>query len=209
MRVFCLLLSGLCLTAMLGPLALGHQVALKTGRVIRFEEYRVTENLLLYTDSSGKETKIALNDIDFDHTRELSAGDNPPLDLPGLNLPNRRQTETGAPSPSLGEVAKKLRTTDSKTKAQRVFTDDDVAHSSNSGGAALPQADSSDWRSIADQASSTADSLREMTQGQLQQSALGELASVQFPGRDTWASRLESAKNDLLQVFRDGTKKIH
>lgn len=89
-----------------------------------------------------------------------------------------------------------------------LFTDDDVVHSSRSSGGTLLQADSSDWRSIADQARSTADSPGEMTPQQLQQSALAELASVQFPSRDGWAGRLESAKNDMVQVFRDGIKRF-
>ena len=85
MRRLWVLLGGLCLTAMVAPPALAHQIALKSGRVVQFERYRVTETLLFYTDSSGKEVKIALADIDLDRTRDLSAPDNPPLDLPGLS----------------------------------------------------------------------------------------------------------------------------
>jgi hypothetical protein len=46
-----------------------------------------------------------------------------------------------------------------------------------------------------------------MTTSQLQESALGEVASVQFSGRDGWGSRLENAKRDLVQIFHDSIKK--
>jgi len=204
MRSLCLLFIALCWTGALAPVAIAHKVALKDGRIIQFEKYRATENF--YTDSAGREVKVLLSDIDANRTKELNASDPEPLDLPGLLVPNQQPVNNANASQSLAELAKKMRTTAAAAKAKRVFTDDDVLHSSGSDGPPLLQSDSSDWRSIADQLSSTADSLSEMTPSQLQQSALGELASVQFPGRDDWAGRLENARNKVLEVFRDGIK---
>jgi hypothetical protein len=195
MRTLRAFLTVFCFIATLTPQALGHEVALKTGRVIQFEEYRVTADLLLYTDSTGNERKVLLSEIDFDRTRELCASDTPPLDLPGLILPNRPQAQTA--NQSLGDVAKKMRTTDSKVKAQRVFTDDDVSH-----GESFPptiSADSSkeqiDENLMA--AEKYADDLQSKTPRQL-----GSITArdVQFPGRDAWESKLAAARDSLVQT---------
>ena len=59
-----------------------HTVVLKDGRLIQFQQYRATENALLYLDDHGKEISIPLTSIDLDRAPELSASDKPPLDLP-------------------------------------------------------------------------------------------------------------------------------
>lgn len=137
MRGFCILLGAICLTAMLAPTAIAHQIALKSGRVIQFEKYKVTEELLLYTDEAGKEVRIALADIDLDRTGELSAGDNPPLDLPGIHRPNPKQTDT-TNQPALGDVARKNRPRDAQTTAKRVWTSDDFSSAGAGGSVSMP-----------------------------------------------------------------------
>jgi hypothetical protein len=190
-------LTVLCFTATLAPIALGHEVALKTGRVIQFEKYRVTENLLLYTDSTGNELKVLLSDIDFDRTRELCATDTPPLDLPGLILPNRPQTQTA--NQSLGDVAKKMRTTDSKVKAQRVFTDDDVSHGESSAPTISADSPKDKIDENLEAAEKYADDLQSKTPRQL-----GSITArdVQFPGRDAWESKLATARDSLVQTTK-------
>ena len=191
------LFIALCCSAVLSSVAMAHKVVLKDGRIIQFEKYRATEDLLLYTDSAGHEVKVLLRDIDLDRTRELSATDTQPLDLPGLIMPNRMVVESGGQS--LGDVAKKLRTTDTTTKAQRVFTDDDVVH----GTPATPpvSADSSidQIEGNLQAAEKYADDLQSKTPRQL-----GSITArdVQFPGRDAWESKLTAARDSLVQLTK-------
>ena len=67
--------------------ASAHRVALKNGTVIEFDNYRTTERLLLYTDQSGTEVKLPLDDIDYERTQDLNASDSQPVALPGLAIP--------------------------------------------------------------------------------------------------------------------------
>ncbi len=197
MRTLGLILVALCCSAGLSPVAVAHKVALKDGRIIQFEKYRVTADLLLYTDSAGREVKVLLSDIDLDRTRDLSGTDTQPLDLPGLIVPNRMVVE--GRNQSLGDVAKKLRTTDTTSKAQRVFTDDDVVH----GGPAAPtvSADSSkdEIEENLEAAEKYADDLQSKTPRQL-----GSITArdTQFPGRDAWESKLAAARDSLVQSTR-------
>lgn len=173
---------------MLATSVFAHQIALKSGRVIQFEKYHVTESLLLYTDSNGNEVKIALSDIDFDRTRELSSSDNPPLDLPGLILPNRTQTNTA--SQSLGEVANKNRPKDAQATMKRVWTSDDF--SSAGGGPASMPTDPSQLEIL------------HLSCGALAKSVLRSAApelDVPFPERGEWERDLCRVRNEWHQQY--------
>jgi hypothetical protein len=69
MRALLAVIVGIAFVAPLAPSISAHQVALKDGRVIQFEKYRVADGALVYTGSDGKEAKIALADIDLGRTR--------------------------------------------------------------------------------------------------------------------------------------------
>lgn len=196
MRRLWVLLGGLCLTAMVAPPALAHQIALKSGRVVQFERYRVTETLLFYTDSSGKEVKIALADIDLDRTRDLSVPDNPPLDLPGLSHSNPKGSN--AASQSLGDAARSVRKKDASTALKRVFTDDDVASARFEGGASSGRTSCDKPETVLRTMSKFFDMDR-VTLGQ----AVLRMANIDvhtpFPERSEWEFSLFDAKQKMAR----------
>jgi hypothetical protein len=105
-----------------------HQVVLKNGSVIQFEKYRVENGHLIYSNADGKDVSISLADVDLERTKQLSVNENPPLQLPGLS------SQTAASSnavPSLADIARQVRSKDATPTSQRVFTNDDVSHSSS------------------------------------------------------------------------------
>jgi hypothetical protein len=181
---------------MLAPSVPAHQIALKGGRVIQFEKYHVTENLLLYTDSAGSEVKIALNDIDFDRTRELSASDNPPLDLPGLNRPNPKQTNTA--SQPLGDVARSVRKKDAVTVSKRVITNDDVPSGSIGDGTSSGRTSGDKPESILRTMGNLFD-IDRVTLGRVILRMANIDDSVRFPERVDWEFSLFDAKQEMAR----------
>jgi hypothetical protein len=173
-----------------------HTVALKDGRLIQFQQYRTTENALLYVDDHGKEISIPLTSIDLDRTRELSAGDKPPLDLPGLSPPDRPQTN--AENQSLGELARQRRPTEAQTTTKQVWTSDDFRSASEDEApiAAKTQEGS---------ASETLEKFRLLGKEELGTAVLrrGNAPNVDFPSRKDWEERVFEAKQTWLdQVDR-------
>ena len=174
-----------------------HDVVLKDGSTIHFDKYRVADGSLFYTTADGKELKIALNDIDLERTRQVSAADNPPLDLPGL------RTQPPVPPPnsdtSLGDIARKLRAQNSTAKTQRTFTDDDVAHSTVSPAgnlsAASPQELQVRIRSLQNRLSELGDK----TARQLSDEVVKD---IKFPGRDVWEQQLFDQKQKCVSAAR-------
>jgi hypothetical protein len=199
------LLSGLCIAAMLAPLAFAHKVALKTGRVIQFESYQVTADLLLYTDSTGKKVKVALNDIDFDRTRELSASDKPPLDLPGLTPP--ATSGNSNIQPSLGEVARNLHIKGVTVASKRVLTNDDVASIPAVDSEPLPTQDSNPdtWRVRMNAVRATTTQFEDMTAVLLGRTVLGNL-DVDFPNRRAWEEELFSRKEAVVTALQKASR---
>lgn len=195
MKTVWLTLIAACLVVGEVSTAMAHQVALKNGQVINFENYRVTEKLLLYTDKDGKEVSVALGDIDLDRTRQLSAGDRPALDLPGLVVSANPTTES-TQNQSLGDIARKLRSTDAKPKAQRTLTDDDVAHGYDAGTAVSANSSRDQIEDTLEEAEKYAHDLQSKTPRQL-----GEITArdIEFPGRDAWESKLAAARDDLVK----------
>src|SRR6266850_1124607 len=122
-------LLGLLLLVSLAPPLYAYRIALKDGRVVHFEKYRVNEEELFYIGDDGKETAIPLNNIDVDRTRQLNAQEPVPLDLPGMATSSSKQNQNT--EPSLGEIARKTKKDEKGATTKRVFTDDDVMHSIN------------------------------------------------------------------------------
>jgi hypothetical protein len=180
-----------CLAALFSPAVSAHQIALKNGRVIQFQDYRVTAQALLYTDSSGHSVKVALSDIDLDRTRELSAGDNPPLDLPGLTISKQLQTNTSILS--LGDVARKNRTNDAQATGKRVWTSDDFSLAGETATTASTETDQAD-------ATATLQKFRLLGKEELGAAVLkmSNVPDVDFPTRKDWEERLFAAKRTWL-----------
>jgi len=189
---------------LLAPPVGAHQVALKDGRVIQFEKYRVADGSLVYTGSDGKEAKIALADIDLTRTRQLSAADVPPLDLPGLANPET----TLSSDQSLGAIARKVRPKDTSVTGQRVFTDDDVAHSSESATpqASRPQPTTADeYRNSLKKLETWVNDTASLKPRQLSETVAG---AITFPGRDEWEQRLYNQLQVLASAVRSGSNAI-
>jgi hypothetical protein len=202
MRALWPVVLGITFAALFAPPVRAHQVALRDGRVIQFEKYRVADGSLVYTGSDGKEAKIALADIDLTRTRQLSAADVPPLDLPGL------ANQGAAPSPeqSLGAIARKVRPKDTSVTGQRVFTDDDVAHRSDS---STPQTSqpttAAEYRSSMGDLERWVDEKAGLKPRQLSESVAG---LTTFPGREEWEQRLFDQKEKLVAVVRSAANTI-
>jgi hypothetical protein len=172
-----------------------HRLALKDGQTIQFEKYRVTERTLFYTSGDGKEIAIPLTNVDLDRTQELNAQEPVPLDLPGLVLPG----VMSGTEPSLAEIARQQRKNTSRSAAKRVFTDDDVAHSSP----AVPTvqtAPSEDTQMHTEPAQKIIDNLANKTATQLAKEVVGD---IQFPGRDDWEQKLYGQGQRVLKFARD------
>src|SRR5208282_6585737 len=93
------LIAGLALIC-LAPVLYAYDVALRDGRVIHFQTYRVVNKELLYTPENGVEQSVLLSDINFERTRELNEKANPPLDLAGWVAQVNAPKQTPAPPPA-------------------------------------------------------------------------------------------------------------
>jgi hypothetical protein len=197
------MLFGLILITLSAVPLHAHRLALKNGQTIQFEKYQVTETKLFYTDGDGKEIAIPLADVDLDRTQRLNAQEPVPLDLPGLGVTN----VTGQ---SLGEIARQQMKTTPGSAAKRVFTDDDVVHSSPPAPTAqtVRIAPTEDIQPHNEPAQKIIDKLANKTQTQLANEVVGD---VQFSGRDAWEQQLYSQGQRVLkfaQSYLDRTKKI-
>jgi hypothetical protein len=208
MRKLRQLVLALMLLATFASIVAAHQIALKDGRIIQFEKYRVVDGQLFYVNSDGKEVQVALSSIDLDRTRVLSASDSPPLELPGL-FPNNVMVSP-KDGQSLGEIARQVRPKDTKVTAQRTFTDDDVAHGSPSlPSLATPSSSvttDDQYRARMEQVENWIQRKRDMTARQLSESAAGE---TQFLGREDWERRLYAQMQKLLNTVRSDANVLH
>jgi hypothetical protein len=98
----------LLLLLLLALPAFAYQVALRDGRIVKFEKYWVTEKTLLFTDERGKEIAIPLAEIDLDRTRQLNKQEGTPLNLPSLAESSQEEAVLSS-QPSLAEIALRLR----------------------------------------------------------------------------------------------------
>jgi hypothetical protein len=198
-----LILFGLTLIALKAVPVRAHQVALKDGKTIQFERYHASETMLFYTAGDGKEVAIPLKDVDLDRTRNLSAKDPLPLDLPGL-IPS------GGPNgsePSLVDIARKQKKDMFATPAKHVLTDDDVPHAAPAV-AHVQVAPPEDARVDARPIQKIIDKLANKSQTQLASEAAGD---IQFPNRDAWEKKLYGQAQRVLrfaQSYFDRVKKL-
>jgi len=185
--------------------AAAHHVALKNGRIIQFEKYRVVSGQLYYTDSNGNEIQVALGDIDFERTKRLRSADNSTLNLSGLE-PQGAQPAPNT-SESLGDTARKVRPKNAPSTPQRVFTDDDIAHSSSTM-IGLPVGNSTDFQSRMQNAQRLVDKWADKRPRELSDGIVGD---NKFPGRDAWEQRLYEQKGKMVkaaQVALDASQRV-
>jgi hypothetical protein len=185
--------------------ACAHTVALKDGRLIKFQRYRTTENALLYMDDQGREISVSLSAIDLDRTRLLNSGESPTLDLPGMQINDSSKTVES--QPSLGELARKVTKPAPAGPVKRVFTDDDVAHSGATGAGALSTGNSNPdaWQDHLSSMKATVDSLQNTDADSLARRVLGNL-DVDFPGRREWQEELFSRKEAVAAALQNASR---
>jgi hypothetical protein len=201
---------------LLAPLLRAHDVALRDGSVIHFQNYRVVNNELLYLSESGQERSVLLSNINFARTRELNAKENPPLDLDSwiekMNAARKSAAPPKPPTPPpLGDVARQLGLKGEVDAEERVFTNDDFPSSplppvpENSVAPASPAANGvtppspianassagSDWAASKAEIEVFLGKTEGLTEQQYAARTLGpDLADVEFPGRSSWQARI-------------------
>lgn len=169
--------------------AFAQKVATKDGKVIQFKSYRVTEEKLLYINEGGKEVSLSISDIDLVRTQELNAGESP-LILPGMSGSAKNVNAES----SLGELARKTRPSQKSSVTKNIYTDDDVAHTSEIDG--QPGSPSpEDLRSKMGRAQKAIDQWKQKTPRELSDGIVGQ---NQFPGRDSWEQRLYQQKEKMI-----------
>jgi hypothetical protein len=198
---------GLLLTVLLVALPVfAYEVALKDGRVIRFQKYRATESALLYIDDQGREISIPLDSVDLDRTRELNSQENPPLNLPALvSTSAARNLES---QPSLGEMARNLRKKDAAAPSKRVFSNDDVASSPFTAAAeqlTLHNSNPDTWQARLDAFKATVGPLENMDANRLARAVLGDL-DVHFSGRHEWEEELSLRKEAVVTALQNASR---
>ncbi len=181
-----------------------YEVALKDGRVIKFQKYRATETALLYIVDQGKEISIPLSSVDPDRTRELNIKENPPLNLPGVIAASASGNADSLPS--LGEIARKLRK-DEPRAAKHAYTTDDLASGSSeeSNSGPVKGSDPETWRRRLDDVRKKMEPFKNMDSAELARLALGNL-DVDFPGRKEWEDRLFEQKRIVLNLAQDAER---
>jgi hypothetical protein len=178
--------------------ALAHQIALKDGRIIAFDHYRASEQSLFYTDSSGKEIKVPLSDIDYDHTRALNATDPQPLDIPGLAFQTPPASSKG--EPSLADIARQAQKSTPASAATRVFTDDNFGHTTSVNQSQQQRMSAKDsLRADTEAANKAISDLESKTARQLSNEVVGD---IQFVGRPDWEDRLHNQSMRLVETAR-------
>jgi len=193
------------LLMMVGAPLYAYRVALKSGEVIEFRQYRATETALLYVDDQGREVSVPLSSIDMDRTRKLNSGESPTLDLPGM--PAQDPSTKSEPQPSLGEVARRVTKSAPNGPVKHVFTDDDVVHSGITADDALSagNSDPDSWQDRLRSMKATVDSLENTDANSLARKVLGHL-DIDFPGRRAWEEELFSRRGAVSTALQNASK---
>jgi len=106
----------------------------------------------------------------------------------GQNAPSSADSEK-----SLGDIARKVRPKDAKVTSQRVFTDEDVQHSTSQKDAAPTNI------STLAESLGKARSIVQLSEGQTErQYANSVVRDIQFPGRDDWEHRLYAQQMKVI-----------
>lgn len=190
----------------LSPMLYAHDVALRNGSVIHFQNYRVVNNELLYKSKGGQEQSILLTDINFARTRELNENENPPLDVAGLiakmNTARKSPAPPKPPPPPLGDVVRQLGLKGDVDAEGHVFTNDDFPSSpippapenatpSAPTTAANAANSNSDWSSSKAKIERFVTKTEQLTEQQYAIKILGpDLADIEFPKRSAWQTKI-------------------
>jgi hypothetical protein len=214
---------------LLCPSLQAYQLAMKDGRTLEFQKYRVEGGKVFYTDASGKEASVALSEVDLERTKTLNAKETLPLDLsstgsadgkPAVNSATGQAANT-PDEPSLGDAARKLRQQGKAhpTSQKRRYTDEDVQGPASGGLPTLKTAagdQKSDGAPSAQKAEEKKeDQEQEITEQDVaeyydldrEQTARGILnyaklpPDTPFPDRADWEFRLYETKQDMAHAF--------
>jgi len=218
-RIFCVLIvAGMFLCS---PL-LAYQLAMKDGRIVEIQKYRVENGTLFYTDANGKESSVPMADVDRERTKTLNAKEAPPLDLGPASAAGDGTEDSPAQEPSLGDAARSLRQQGKAhvTAQKHTFTDDDVSGAGSSGAPTVktvneekkPAEDAQGQQ--AEKQETDDDEITEQDIANYydldrEQTARGILtyaklpSDTPFPDRDEWEARLFEAKQDMAHAYMD------
>jgi hypothetical protein len=180
-----------------------QKVATKDGRVIQLQKYRVAEEALFYVNGEGREVAFRMKDIDFDRTSQLNAQESTPLLLPGMPSP----ADKAPTAPSLGDVARRVGSSEQRGPRKHAFTDDDVAHTSDSG-QSTQQNHQLDFQGRMDTAQKIVRQWADKTPRELSNEVAGQ---VQFPDRDGWEQKIYQQKTKMVsaaQTCLDDAKRL-
>ena len=219
-KICVLILAGVFLCS---PL-LAYQLAMKDGRIVEFQKYRVENGNVICTDANGKETSVMLGDVDLEKTKTLNAKETPALDLGSVQSGDSSPAAGPGEEGSLGDAARKMRQQGKAhaSSQKHKFTDDDVTHASNS----VPETDQKDGKPATGdetkggkQASTSAGTKsaqrKEVTDAQISayydlgRTDTGRAVLAQanlppdtpFPDRSEWEARLFEGKKEWVQEY--------
>jgi hypothetical protein len=108
-------------------------------------------------------------------------------------IAGQNATPSGDSDRSLGDIARKVRPKDAKVTSQRVFTDENVEHSTSARDAAPTKVST-----LADSLEKARSAVR-LSEGQTErQYADSVVHDVRFPGRDDWEHRLYAQQQKVI-----------
>ena len=212
-------LAGLILCS---PL-LAYQLAMKDGRIVEFQKYRIEKESVVYTAADGKETSVPLAEVDLERTKALNAKETPPLDLSPAPAAGASPAAGPAEEPSLGDTARNLRQQGKAHAAslKHKFTDEDMTHPA-SADPATEETDANAAPGSGTQGGKPAKSTgtkstqrKEVTDAQISEyydlgrtetaNAVLEMADLPpdtpFPDRSEWEARLYEGKKEWVPEY--------
>jgi hypothetical protein len=190
----------LAIMLFIAPVLFAYNVVLKSGLVIHFQKYRVSEDKLFYTADNGKEMSVALSEINIQATNQLNGEEEPRLNLLGFRRNSTTPTANQAGVP-LGDIVKQIQPRNPNPDGKRVYTNDDFPESSPS-----TTSDASAESDTTSPHKKSRPDLQEMatyTEQEFANIALGrKLKTCEFPGRGEWQRRLYAARESQIADLR-------
>jgi hypothetical protein len=185
-----------------------YEVALKDGRVIQFQKYRVAQDKLYYIAVDEREQSVPLITIDVERTRELNAKAVVPLELPGLVTQASSET-TDSQAASLGEIARQLRAkraAEELVPTRHTYSSDDFAAAEPTEEVMPPASDGQvnfqTWRATAVRFQAQLHAMEIEPEQDAVKRALGSYSESKFPERDSWERRFLAVRGNFLRTLQ-------
>jgi hypothetical protein len=185
-----------------------YEVALKDGRIIQFQKYRVARDKLYYIAADEREQSVQLITIDVERTRELNAKEVVPLELPGLVAQARSET-TDSQAASLGEIARQLRAkrvAEEQIPTKHTYSSDDFAPAEPTEEVMTPasgvQGNFQTWRAMAVRFQAQYHAMEIEPQQEAIKRPLGSYSESKFPERDSWERRFLAVRGNFLRTLQ-------